>query len=193
MELKTAISVIAVALAFIGYAPYLRDVVRRKTTPHAFTWLVWTLAVGISCALQIAGGAGVGAWTTAAVTLICVVVLGLSLFYGTTVATKSDVIFLILALIALALWVFARQPVWSAILIVLTDVLGFVPTVRKSWNNPHSETLSMYEITGIRHGLSIFALQQYNILTLLYPITWVIANLAFSALLIARRAILSRN
>ena len=193
MDYKIIISIIAVALSFIGYIPYVLDILKRKTTPHTFTWLVWTLAVGISCALQIAGGAGVGAWTTAAVTFISFVILILSLKYGNKDITRLDIFFLILALMSLFLWVFAKQPVWSVILIVLTDVLGFAPTVRKSWNKPYSETLSTYQITAFRHGLSIFALQQFNILTWLYPMVWVIANVAFSAMLVTRRRIIGKE
>jgi hypothetical protein len=184
---KIIIAVITVALAFVGYVPYFRDILKGKTTPHLFTWLVWTLAVGISAALQIYGGAKSGAWTTVAVTIICLGVLTLSIKKGTKNIKKVDIIFLVLALLSLFFWLVIDKPIWSAILIVATDLLGFAPTIRKTWNDPHSETLSMYKITGIRHALSIVALAQYNILTLLYPIAWTVANVLFSVMLIIRR------
>jgi hypothetical protein len=187
MPLKTLIAIAAVILAFVGYAPYIRDIFKGKTTPHVFTWLIWSLAVGISAGLQLYGGAGAGAWTTVAVTLICVFILILSLTKGNKHITKSDIVFLILALVSLFLWLVIHQPVWSAILVVLTDLLGFIPTIRKTWNNPYSETLSTYEITAVRHGLSIAALAQFNILTLLYPVAWTLANVLFSLMLILRR------
>ncbi|MES2088091.1 MAG: hypothetical protein V4467_03830 [Patescibacteria group bacterium] len=193
MDYKIIISLVAVTLVFVGYAPYIRDTVKGKTVPHIFSWLVWTLAVTISWALQISGGAGVGAWTTGVTATICFIVLLLSIRNGNKEITKLDLAFLFLALTSLALWIFAKQPVLSVILIVSTDVFGFFPTIRKSWKEPHSETLFMYQITTIRHGLSIFALQQFNILTLLYPITWVLANLAFSVMLMIRRAMLKKD
>lgn len=187
MDYKLIIAIIAVALAFIGYIPYFRDIFKGKTTPHLFTWLIWTLAVGISAALQVYGGAGSGAWTTIAVTLLCVFILILSFKKGSKDIELIDVVFLILALISLFLWFVIDKPIWSAILIVSTDLIGFLPTIRKTWNDPYSETLSMYEITAFRHGLSILALAQFNILTLLYPISWTIANVAFSVMLMLRR------
>lgn len=192
MDYKLVIGIIAVILSFVGYIPYIRDILRKKTTPHTFTWLIWTLAVGISAALQITGGAGVGAWTTVAVTLMCIFIFLLGLRNGKRDITKMDIVFFVLALISLFLWLVVNQPVWSIILIVLTDLLGFGPTIRKSWNNPYSETLSTYQITAFRHGLSIFALQQFNILTWLYPIAWTIANIAFCLLLVARRKVIKK-
>ncbi len=187
MDYKLIVAIIAVTLAFVGYIPYFRDIFKGKTTPHLFTWLIWTLAVGISASLQIYGGAGSGAWTTVVVTLLCLFILILSFRKGTKDIKRTDIFFLVMALISLFLWIFIHQPIWSVILIVLTDLLGFVPTIRKTWNDPNSETLSMYEITAVRHVLSIIALAQFNVLTLLYPISWTIANVLFSVMLIIRR------
>ncbi|HYF04637.1 MAG TPA: hypothetical protein VEA59_00545 [Patescibacteria group bacterium] len=192
-DYKTVISIIAVLLTFGGYAPYIRDVLQKKTTPHAFTWFVWTLASAIACALQISGGAGPGAWVTLAVVLICLLIFVLSLRNGHKDITRTDVVFLILSLMALGLWLVAKLPIWSNILIVTVDVLGFAPTIRKSWSKPYSETLVTYKITALRHGLSIFAQQQYNILTTLYPVAWTAANALFSLLLILRRRVIPRE
>jgi hypothetical protein len=73
------------------------------------------------------------------------------------------------------------------ILLVATDVLGFGPTIRKSWNKPFQENLFTWELTAFRHGLGIIALEKFNILTMLYPVTWVIVNGLFSVFLIVRR------
>ena len=184
---KIVISVIAVILSFVGYGIYVRDILKRKTIPHAFTFLIWGIASSTTWALQVYGGAGVGSWVTLAASLICIGIFFLSLKYGEKRFTPSDILFLVLALVALLLWLVVKQPVWSVILLVATDVLGFAPTVRKSWNKPYEETLFTWEITAFRHGLSIFALQKFNILTLLYPVTWVFCNALFSLFLIIRR------
>ena len=61
--LKTIISIFGVALTFAGYVPYIFDIVKKKTTPHSFTWFVFSLAGGVASGLQILGGAGIGSWT----------------------------------------------------------------------------------------------------------------------------------
>lgn len=186
-DYKSIISVVAVVLTALGYAPYIRDILKRKTVPHTFTFFIWGFASLITYALQVFGGAGVGSWVTLAASLICIGIFFLGLKYGNKEITRSDIVFFVLSLVALFLWLVVKQPVWSVILIVLVDILGFAPTVRKSWNKPYSETLFTYELCVVRHGLSIFALQQFNTLTLLYPIVWTLANLVFSITLILRR------
>lgn len=89
--------------------------------------------------------------------------------------------------LSLGLWLFAEQPVIAMILLVTVGMLGFAPTIRKSWNNPHTETVSTYAINSFRHSLSVFALANYSILTSLFPIAWGVANGLFVILLLVRR------
>lgn len=193
MDIKIIISIIAVILSFIGYGIYIRDIVRKKTVPHAFTFLIWSIASSVTWALQVYGGAGVGAWITFAVSAICIIIFFLSLKYGEKQITKIDILFLFFSFVALALWLWAKQPIWSMILLVATDVLGFGPTIRKSWNKPYQENLFTWELTAFRHALGIIALEQFNVLTLLYPVTWVIVNGLFSVFLIIRRKQISKE
>ena len=189
MNTKTAISVIAVLLTFVGYFPYIRDTLKEKTTPHIYTWFIWALVTAIAFGLQVQAGAGVGSWVTLAVVIACFSVFILGMRNGKKDITKLDTLFLILSFIALFLWLIAKQPVLSVILVSITDMLGFAPTIRKSWNKPNSETLFLYSLNTFRHGLSILALQQYSIVTWLYPVTWTLANGLFSVMLIVRRKI----
>ena len=174
-EIKTIISLFAVLLSIVGYIPYLRDTVKGKTKPHVYSWFIWTLLTGIVYGLQVGSGAGVGSWVTLAVTIIGFVVFLFGMYNGEKDITATDSVFFILSLVALFLWLIAKQPILSVILVSLIDMLGFAPTIRKSWNKPYSETLFTYELGAFRHGLSFFALQNYNIVTWLYPITWALA------------------
>lgn len=193
MDYKVIISAIAVILTFVGYVPYINDILKKKTKPHVFTWFIASFAGYTAWALQILGGAGVGSWALFTASTACLLIFILSLRIGDKDITRSDILFLILSLVALFLWLVVKQPVWSAILINLVEVIGFIPTIRKSWNKPYSETLFTYEICVVRHGLSIFALQKFNILTAMSPVAWVITNIAISAILIVRRMKIPRN
>lgn len=192
MQYRIILSVVTIVLTFIGYAPYFRDILKKKTTPHVFTWFILTLAGFITYGLQVVGGGGVGSWSLLAATLIAFVFFLYALKAGKKNITLSDIFFLLLALVALFMWLVVKQPVWSVILITSAEILGFVPTVRKSWNQPYSETLSTYEIFIVRLGLSVFALEKINILTALYPIAWTAVNIFFSIFLIIRRKQLAK-
>lgn len=174
-------------LTFVGYVPYVRDTIRGKTTPHIYTWFIWGLVTAIAFGLQISDRAGFGAFTTLAAALVCFIIFGFGLRQGNKEITKMDTVFFILSLFALILWLFAKQPVLSVILVSAIDMLGFIPTIRKSWHKPHEETLISYVTNTFRFSLAILALNRYTLITSLYPITWVIANGLFSIFLLARR------
>lgn len=186
-SLKQIISIIAVALTFIAYIPYYRDIIKGKTHPHIYSWALWALLTVLIVALQIKGGAGAATFVTAAAGLLCIGVIILGLKYGKRDITRSDTIVAILAMIAIGFWLIADQPIISIILTIIADLLAFIPTVRKSWHKPHSETLSLYLTNTLRFSLALFAVQEYTILSALWLAVWALANALFSIMLIVRR------
>lgn len=185
---KTILGFIAIVLTFAGYIPYFKDIVKGKTKPHLYSWFLWFFVTTIIFALQYTGGAGIGSFVTLTVALMCAVVIGLSLKYGVNRDVKPvDAIFIVLAFVALGLWLIAKQPVLSTILSTAIDLFGFAPTIRKSWNHPHTETLSFYTITSLRFAITILALSQYTIVTALYPVAWLFGNGLFAIMLFIRR------
>lgn len=192
-EVKTIISIIAVLLTFIGYVPYVRDTLQGKTKPHVYTWFIWGFVTAIAFALQVSAGAGVGSWMTLAVVIMMFSIFALGMFNGKKDITRIDTLFFVLSFMALFLWLVAKQPILSIIFVSMTDMLGFIPTIRKSWNKPYSETLFSYEMNTFRHGIGVLALQTYSIVTWLYPVTWTVANGLFSLMLIIRRRQVSKQ
>lgn len=187
-NMKNVCGTIAVLLVFVGYIPYFRDILKGKTVPHIYSWFLWGFVTAIVFALQIGDNAGVGAYVTLAVTFMCGGVILLSLLKkNKRDITFSDTIFLFLGFISLCMWLFAKQPLISAILATITDLLGFVPTIRKSWHQPFSETLSLYGLNTLRFGLAIIALEHYSVITALYPISWLFANGLFALMLLLQR------
>lgn len=187
-EIKNILGIIATVLVFIGYIPYTRDIIRGKTKPHMYSWFLWSFVTFIVFALQVSGGAGSGAFVTLAAALCCFAVIVLGFIYKSRVEIVwIDTVFLILAIIALGLWLIAKQPVLSTILMTIIDLLAFAPTVRKSWNKPYSETLAFYFLNTFRFGLAAIALQKYSIVTALYPITWLVTNSLFALMIAVRR------
>ena len=185
--IKQVMSFVAVVMTFVSYVPYYRDILRNKTHPHIYSWSLWCLLTILIVALQIKGGAGLATYVTAAVGLLCFGVVILSFKNGRKDITLSDTIVAILGLVAIGCWLIVDQPIVSMILVVIADLLAFVPTVRKSWHKPHTETLSLYITSALQFSLALMAIKEYTILSSLWPASWVIANGLFSIMLIYRR------
>lgn len=185
--MKELIGIVAVALTFIAYIPYIRDILKGKTHPHVYSWGLWGLLTVLIVALQVKGGAGPAALVTAAAGVMCLMVVILSLKLGKKDITTSDTVVAILGLVAIGFWLFAKQPIISMILVILADILAFIPTVRKSWHKPHSETLSLYVTNTLRFSLGIFAVREFTFLSVSWLAVWAVINGLFSTMLVIRR------
>ncbi len=191
IDYKIILGTTAAVAGFIQYVPYIRDILARRTKPHAFSWFVWGLPCGIVFAAQWVQGGGAGSWATGVTALLCTGIFVLSLFYGEKEITPVDWIGFISALIALALWAATKDPLGSVILITLADVLGFVPTIRKSVKKPRQETLSTYFIGGLKWLIALPALGAFSWTVWLYPVAMIGANWLFIPFVLARRAALA--
>lgn len=191
--MKEVISFIAVVMTFAAYVPYYRDILNGKTQPHVYSWSLWGFLTVLLVALQIKGGAGPATWITAAAGLMCIGVAILSLKNGKKDITVTDTVTAVLSLIAIGFWLIADQPAVSLILVILGDGLAFVPTIRKSWHKPYSETLSLYATNSLRFFLALAAVESYTFLSVAWIAFWAIGNGLFAVMLVVRRGQVARR
>lgn len=186
--MQIILGVIAVLVGLFGYVFYIRGIVAGIVKPHAFTWFVWGLLTAIGYFAQVVDGGGPGAWVTGMTALMsfgfAVVGLGAS---SRIFISRTDWIFFLLALTAIPVWYFTGDPVWSVILITIIDAVAFAPTFRKAWQHPETEHAYTYLLSGIKFLIGIAALTNLSLITVLYPASLVIANIAFVAMLYYRR------
>lgn len=193
MKMKPLLSIAAAILTFAAYVPYFRDILRRKTHPHIYSWSLWGLLTTLIVALQIRGGAGVSVLITIAAGCMCLGVIVLSIKHSIRDITQSDKIAALLGLVAIGFWLAVDQPIISIVLVTLADLLAFIPTVRKSWNSPYSETLSLYATNAVRFTIAVYVLENYTFLAALWPAFWALGNGLFALLLVIRRAQIPQN
>jgi hypothetical protein len=184
---KALFAALATILIFVAYVPYIRDTLKGKTKPHIYSWSLWGILSVLVAAIQFNKGAGIGALVTLTTGLISFFIFFLGLKNGKRDITKLDTAIFVTAIAATFIWLFAKQPLTSMILLVGAGTLGSFPTFRKSWQKPHEETLFYWSLSPVRHLLNIGAIASYNAVTLLNPVTWVIINTAMALLLIIRR------
>lgn len=186
-QYREIIGVVAVLIGIGSNIPYIADILKNKTKPHLYTWLVWTPLTFLAFFAQISDNAGPGAWTTGVTASLCLIILAMAFKKGTKDITKSDRYCLIGAFAAIALWVFIKNPIASIILVTLIDLLGFLPTLRKTHRRPREETMVTYELNFMKHSLSIVALSKFSILTTLYPAAIAMANGVMVVMMYIRR------
>ncbi len=173
MDLKVIIGAIAAILALWSSYLYILDILRGNTKPHTYTWLIWSIVTTIAFLGQWVSGGGPGSWATGVAALVTIATLLLSLKgnYGTKDVTNFDRICLILAILSILPWILTKSVLWSVILATLIDLIAFFPTMRKTWHAPKSESLGSMYVDAVKHALSMFAMGQYSLITLIYPLS----------------------
>jgi hypothetical protein len=191
---KELLAFIATTLVFVAYIPYIRDIKHKKTRPHPYTWFISGLITFIVFAIQITHGGGVGTIPTFFGASAGILVFSLSLGLGNKrpPITKSDTVFFLLAIAAIGVWLIANQPLFSAVLLSVIDVLAFMPTIRKSWKRPEQETISTYFVNSLRHAFSASAVQHYNLTAVAYPALSVIVDGLSGVYIFSRRKVLHK-
>lgn len=187
-DVKLVLSLLAVSVAIVSYVPYLKDIFKGKTKPHAFSWLIWALLNGIAFFGQLNDGGGVGSWAVGFTALATFFIFFISLFKGEKDIRPFDWFCLLGALLALIPWLLTNDPLISIIVITVIDIVAFLPTFRKSFHKPFEETLLTYSLSVFKYSLVTIALQNYSLITLIFPLSMVIINLVFVIFVISRRA-----
>ena len=187
MDIKEAVFAVSILLTVVGYVYYFRDIFRGVTRPHAFTWLVWATLTAIAFLGQLSDDAGLGAWITGITAFVSFFIFFLAMTRGEKNITKTDKIFLGASVLAIIPWLLTNDPLISVVLVTVIDFLGFLPTIRKSIKKPHEETLIAYFTAGLKFMLSIIALDNYTVVTWLYPASLVLGNWLFVVMLVVLR------
>lgn len=190
MTEKDIIGGIAVAAAMIGQGSYLWQVLRRTVKPHIFSWFIWGLLGIIGAAAQYADNAGPGSWSLIISSIVCFFISIAGFFNGERSVTRGDWICFIFSLSAIPAWLVTKDPMWASVIVATIDVIAFYPTFRKAWNHPHDEGITAFATYAFQMAVAFFALDNYTVTTMAYPVALFIMNASTSALLLYRRRII---
>jgi hypothetical protein len=155
---------------------YIMSILKGKTKPHIYTRIIWAILMWIWFIIQMKAWWWPWARALWSWTIMVTIIVLLSIKYWTKDITKFDTILLILALLCILIYLWIDNKIYALLLIVSIDMLWYIPTFRKTIKSPFSEDLLTRKIFIIWNILSIIALTQYNILTVLYPAAIFVAN-----------------
>lgn len=177
----------SIAVTLISYVRYIRGIIQWRNKPHAFSrfirWIM-TATAFFAQRTQTDSIATRVLWLSA---IICFVVAIVARYQHKNVIAKVDRLYFGLSILALLLRYVTKTPVWSIILIVLTDLLAFVPTFRKTRHDPEGESIFVYTLSAIKFVLVLRSLDVITVTTALYPIYLVLANGVFTIFTLVRR------
>ena len=188
MTYKAFLSAVAIALTFIAFLPYIQSILRGRTRPHVFSWVIWGSTTFVVFLAQLADKGGAGAWPIGVSGVVTLYIAYLAYRKKTDkTITRTDGLFFILAMTSLPLWYLTTDPLWAVVILTIVDVLGFGPTFRKAYVYPFEEQLRLYAIMSARNIIAITALEHYSLTTVLFPAVIAVACLVFVLMVVSRR------
>lgn len=191
---KEISSAVAVLITFVAFYPYLRGVLQNSIRPHVFSWVIWATTTLVVFLAQVQSHGGVGAWSIGLSGIISAVIAVLAYLKRSDVSiTRLDWLFFISAIASLPLWYFTSDSMWAVIVLTAVDILGFGPTLRKTYYSPHSESLLFFSLFAVRNSLVILALESYSVATVLFPAAVAVACVFVMIQIVVRRGVVTAN
>lgn len=168
------------AVSLLGCLSYVRETLRGKTRPNRVSWLMWSVAPLIATAAGLASG------VTWAVVPVFMSGFGPLLIFISSFSNRSsywkletfDYLCGAFSALALILWFVTRDPNVAIVFAILSDAVAAVPTLKKAWSHPGTETYGPY-VGGLFSVCTGFlAMESLTFATLAFPLYLLCANLA---------------
>ncbi|MDQ5952098.1 MAG: hypothetical protein QG626_225 [Patescibacteria group bacterium] len=144
MNWHIIIGILAGVLQLAAIPSYLKDILKGNTRPNIVSWALWTLIQVIGIWVMVTSPDGfswslvllaAATFNTSAVVVLCF------LGYGSKEFGRIELICLILALIAIGLWVTVKNSTLTLTFDILADLVAATPTLVKTWKEPRSEAV----------------------------------------------------
>ncbi|HEX8762439.1 MAG TPA: hypothetical protein VF733_01650 [Candidatus Saccharimonadales bacterium] len=176
--MKLLFGMLSILPAIVAYFLYFRGLFAGRVKPHAFSWLIWGLLAGNGFFAQVSAGAGIGSWATGMTSAACLLIFCIAIFKGDTKLTKLDWCLLVLALLSFAMLFVIEDKTVALCITLFATLLGFSMTLKKAWIKPHEEKAVSFLLNAVKFLPAIFALSSFSFLTVAYPLTAGVANMA---------------
>lgn len=155
---------VGVVFGFVGSSIYLRDTLLGRTQPNRVTWILWSLAPLVAFVAELRAGVGLRSITT-----FMTGFLPMLIFVGSFVNPKSkwkigpfDYACGALSVLATLALLFAGNPTLAIFLAIAADLAAGIPTIKKSWSHPESESVAAYLGAGIAATLTLLSITHWS-------------------------------
>lgn len=162
---------VAAGFSLVGIVAYVADTLRGRSHPNRVTWFLWALAPLIAFVAQIQQGVGLQSLLTFMVGFGPAVVLAASFVAGHAPVriTRFDLACASVSILALVAWRATGQGNVAIAFSLLADLMAAVPTLRKTYVAPHTETATVFACSAVSASLTLLTITTWNFATAAFP------------------------
>lgn len=185
--MKEVLAIVGSIIFSFSVIPYIRDTLKHKTRPNVITWFTWTLITAITTWAAFSQHEYKTALLTLMATVATGIIVVLGLRQGVYIYTKFDLICQILAVTGVIVWQVTSQASIAVMAALAADFIGAIPLLRHIWLKPFEETWSTFAIAIIGGLLTLAGLDNFNIVSVGFPLYAITLDAVIVGLILKRR------
>lgn len=179
---------LAAFLSLVGGYGYIRDTLRGVTSPNRVTWGLWGLEGVLGFAVEIQQHVGLASLMTLMLGFVPCVVVAVSFWNPHSVwrIGKFDLFCGFVSVAGLVFWGFVNQPTVALISFVAADQIAALPTLRKSWIAPQTESPRVFLMGVLNCAITLMTLRHLTTAGVLFPGCILVTDLVIAVLVVTR-------
>ena len=186
---KEGMGLLSVLLALLAFGIYGWQAIVGLARPHPLSWLLFGVLSGTGYLIQRDQNAGAGSWALFTMTILCLLLSGISIVKGERRFPWQEWAFLAVALVVFVFYLLENEPTTAAVLATAVDALGFGPTFSRGWAQPRKDSVTSFALNGVKFVPSLLAMETVSVATCIYPVSLIVLNAAVAVMLLVRRRI----
>ncbi len=169
----------------LGTLPYLFKTIKGEIQPNKITWLFWSIPLITILAQYLEG---VLTWASLPVfmagfapfLIFCASFINPKAYWK---LQKFDYILGVGIILSIILWAITKNIFLAITFSIIADFLAAIPTLKKSYTYPKSESIWPF-FTGLFANIfSLFVMERYDFIEMAFPIYLIFICLLFTYLL----------
>lgn len=166
----------------------IRAVLKGEYKPHRITRLVLLIVTVLFVATLFAQNDRTALYLALAQVIGSIGIFILSIKYGVGGTSKMDAVIFLGAMASLVIWKTTNDPALGLYASILTDLIGFSPTLVKAWKDHTSEDWKFYGCDVLASFFNLLALKSLLLNEVAFPVYIFLINLTITVILLYKKS-----
>ena len=186
-DLKAIFGLIAGIVSVFCYIPYIITTIKGTTRPNIATWSTWMILSIVVTSSSFAAGAFNTLWVPLCGVIGQGTIALLAIQRGKANWSKFDMICLFCVGLGLVFWWHFSSPMIALTMTLAVDLIGVLPTFKKSYQEPESENLLTWILYLLSSIFLILSVESWTWTLGLFPIYLFTVNFIIVFLLLREK------
>lgn len=179
---------VAAALALYGVYDYVRATLRGETQPNRVSWGLWGVAGVLAFVVEVQQHVGLAAVMTLmfGVVPLIVVVVSFANPHSVWRVGPFDAACGAVSVVGIIFWAVVHEPTVAIVSFIAADQVAALPTVRKSWLAPETESPKVFVTGAVNCLITLMTLRHFTTEGAVFPGAILVCDTVISVLVLTR-------